>query len=189
MTEQVGHHSEDAGEAGGVGRRSFLRSAASVAMTGGLVASYGTCGVMAARFLYPVEGRATRWQFVTETSRMRAGDALTYRTPAGETVTVARRGVGDAASDFIALSSTCPHLGCQVHWEAHRNRFFCPCHNGVFDPSGTPLEGPPAEAGQRLPEYPLKIEGGLLFIDVPLDQVATLERERDDRGHPGPSAT
>ena len=168
---------ERSGESGPerVERRGFLKSAASLVMTGGLVLGYGTCGVIAARFLYPAEGRKTRWQFVAQASRLQPGDALTYRTPTGETVTIARHGSGDSAADFVALSSTCPHLGCQVHWEGHQSRFFCPCHNGVFDPSGAPLEGPPAEAGQRLPEYPLKVEDGLLLIDVPIERLATLE--------------
>jgi len=60
----------------------------------------------------------------------------------------------------------CPHLGCQVHWEPQNDRFFCPCHNGVFSPDGVATAGPPAEAGQSLLEYPLKVEGNLLFIEV-----------------------
>ncbi len=71
----------------------------------------------------------------------------------------------------MALSSTCPHLGCKVHWEAPENRFFCPCHNGAFDPSGRAIAGPPAEAGQSLGRYPLRIEGGLLYIEVPTERL------------------
>jgi Rieske Fe-S protein len=69
-------------------------------------------------------------------------------------------------SDFVALSSVCPHLGCQVHWEGQNNRFFCPCHNGAFDPQGNAIAGPPKEAHQALARYPLKVENGLLFIQV-----------------------
>ena len=36
-------------------RRDFLSSAAKVAMTGGLVAGYGTCAAMGGRFLFPAE--------------------------------------------------------------------------------------------------------------------------------------
>jgi len=71
-----------------------------------------------------------------------------------------------------ALSSTCPHLGCQVRWEAQNDRFFCPCHNGVFDQSGVATAGPPGEAGQSLPKYELKVEDGLLHIAVPPPQFA-----------------
>lgn len=131
-------------------------------MTGGLAAGYGAFAGLAGRFLYPAHPRPTGWMFVSEVARL--GDSFLYRTPAGESVTIARRG-----EDFIALSSVCPHLGCQVRWEGHHNRFFCPCHNGAFDPDGKATAGPPAKAGQSLTRYRLKIENGLLFIEVPLD--------------------
>ena len=59
-------------------------------------------------------------------------------------------------------------------------RFFCPCHNGVFAPDGEALEGPPAEAGTDLPRYPLRVTNGLLYIEVPMDKLA------DARGAPSP---
>ena len=83
-------------------------------------------------------------------------------------MSITRQGEAGSVDDFIALSSTCPHLGCQVHWEPKNNRFFCPCHNGALDPAGNPTAGPPADAGQSLPEYELKIDAGLLFIKVKL---------------------
>lgn len=70
---------------------------------------------------------------------------------------------------FAALSSTCPHLGCQVQWQPQHGRFLCPCHNGAFDASGRAIQGPPADAGQFLSSFPLKIEEGLLLIEVPTD--------------------
>jgi Rieske Fe-S protein len=124
---------------------------------------------MAGRFLYPSEGRKMAWVFVLEIARMQPGDSLRYETPVGQTVTVTRRTANGTVEDFLALSSTCPHLGCKVHWESANNRFFCPCHNGAFDPSGKAIAGPPAEAGQSLSHYALKIENGLLFMEVPLE--------------------
>ena len=47
---------------------------------------------------------------------------------------------------FEAYSSTCPHLGCRVHWESEEGNFFCPCHRGVFDERGVGVSGPPADA-------------------------------------------
>ena len=94
-----------------------------------------------------------------------------YRSPAGESVTIARRGTGGTAEDFVALSSTCPHLGCQVHWEPQNTRFFCPCHNGVFDPTGRAVSGPPAEAGHSLPRYALEVRDGLIYIPVPTEEL------------------
>lgn len=155
--------------AGGPVRRTFLASASSLAMAGGLLAGYGTFAWMAGGFLYPSRPLRKAWLFVTRVGQLGKGDALAYRSPAGQRITITRQGDGETAEDFLALSSVCPHLGCQVHWEAHRDRFFCPCHNGVFDPQGKATEGPPAEAGQSLAHYPLKVEDGLLFIEVPVE--------------------
>lgn len=152
----------------GVDRRTLLASGASLAMVGGLAGGYGAFAAIAGRYLYPARPQAKAWMFVTEIVRMAPGASLVYRTPAGSPVAIARQGSAGTADDFIALSSTCPHLGCQVHWEGPQNRFFCPCHNGTFDPSGRATGGPPFEAGQSLPRYPLKIEKGLLYIEVPV---------------------
>lgn len=149
-------------------RRTFLSGAGSVAMASGLAASYGTLAVMAGRFLYPAGDTPRGWMFLTETGRLKPGESFTYKAPSGQTVAVACVGSGGRAEDFLALSSVCPHLGCQVHWEAQQSRFFCPCHNGTFDASGKATAGPPAAAGQSLLRYPLKVENGLLFIEVPL---------------------
>jgi Rieske Fe-S protein len=141
-------------------------------MAGGLVAGYGAFAAIAGRFLYPPEGGEDAWVFVTELARLRPGESLVFRTPAGASAAVARRGDRGDVTDFLALSSVCPHLGCQVHWEQQNNRFFCPCHNGVFTPEGTGIGGPPGDAGQSLPRYPLKLENGLLYIEVPVEKVA-----------------
>ena len=163
-------------------RRGFLSSLSGWFMAGGLVTGYGACGATGVRYLFPSKARLRRWQYVARASDVRPGASLSYVAPSGERIALARHGGSGTVDDFVALSSTCPHLGCQVHWEAGNNRFFCPCHNGVFDSSGVATAGPPAEAGQSLPRYPLKIEGGLLFIEVPVeslpngDEVATSER-------------
>jgi nitrite reductase/ring-hydroxylating ferredoxin subunit len=156
----------------GPDRRGFLGRAASWAMGGSLIASYGTCGLMAGRYLFPARPRAVHWQFVAVVDELAEGAGLAWRSPTGESIAIARRGSTGTVADFVALSSTCPHLGCQVHWEAHNARFFCPCHNGVFDPEGTPLSGPPADAGQSLPQYPLRVDEGLLYIQVPIESLA-----------------
>jgi Rieske Fe-S protein len=99
------------------------------------------------------------------------GGSLEYQGPTGAKIVIARQGSQGTEDDFVALSSVCPHLGCQVEWRPHENRFFCPCHNGAFDAEGKGSEGPPAAAGQSLSRYPLKVEGGLLFIEVPVESV------------------
>ena len=142
-------------------------------MAAGVVASYGTLAAMAGSFFCPAASAAKLWMFVTRLDTMQVGDSLQFEGPTGATIVIARREQQGTADDFIALSSTCPHLGCQVSWQAHRNRFFCPCHNGVFTPEGVATEGPPAAAGQRLPRYPLQVENGLLFVEVPVESLRT----------------
>ena len=153
-------------------RRRFLARVPAVAMMAGLAASYGTLLAYFGRFLFPASGRREEWLFVTRVSGIARGQTVLYKTPAGESVNVTRRGAAGTSEDFVALSSVCPHLGCQVHWEPQNNRYFCPCHNGVFRPDGVAIGGPPAEAGQSLSAYPLRLRDGLLFIRVPTEKLS-----------------
>lgn len=153
-------------------RRTFIKWSWGVGMVAALATAYGTLAAFMARFLYPARPTTRGWQMVIELGGMQSGESLIYRLPNGSPVSITRLGDSGATEDFLALSSTCPHLGCQVHWESQNNRFFCPCHNGVFSPDGVGIGGPPGDAGQNLPRYPLKVENNLLFIEVPLDQVA-----------------
>jgi cytochrome b6-f complex iron-sulfur subunit len=64
---------------------------------------------------------------------------------------------------FIALSRTCTHLGCSVPWNEEKKRFICPCHASSFDLRGQVLAAP---ATRPLDYFPIKIENGLLKVDV-----------------------
>lgn len=153
-------------------RRELLTKASSAVMAAGLIGGYGALAAIAGRFLYPAGPTKRQWMYVTEVDQMAVGDSLLFRGPGGETVNVARQSREGKDADFIALSSTCPHLGCQVHWEGHNERFFCPCHNGAFDPSGKGISGPPGDAGMALPRYPLRVDRGLLYIELPVESLA-----------------
>jgi len=153
-------------------RRRTLGWLAGAAMGGALAGAYGTFAAFIGRFVYPARPASRGWMFVTRIAEVTVGDSFVFRLPSGNGVNVTRRDSRGGASDFIALSSTCPHLGCQVHWEPQNTRFFCPCHNGTFDPSGVAIAGPPAEAGQSLLKYPLKADNGVLFIEVSLEVLA-----------------
>ncbi len=149
-------------------------------MTLSLLASYGTFATIAGRFLLPSRPRRRGWLLVSDTPGFARGSTRTFVAPTGEKIVVARRVPKSAApsttttvDEFVALSSTCPHLGCQVRFEAPQQRFFCPCHNGTFDPEGKATGGPPLEAEQSLPRYPLELRGELLYIEVPLEGVAS----------------
>ena len=136
-----------------------------------VAAAYGTLATFALRFLYPAKSHSDNWQFVTTVAQLKLGQSITYISPAGARIVVARQRADDDARAFVALSSVCPHLGCAVHWEGQNNRFFCPCHNGSFDESGAPTGGPPFKANQSLPRFPVRVDRGRLFIQVPLESV------------------
>jgi len=144
----------------------------------GLGGGYGMFGALAARYLYPARPDARGWLYTIELSRLKTGDSIPFVTPAGDNVLITRQGDGESSDNFIALSSTCPHLGCKVHWEAVGERFFCPCHNGTFDRKGTATSGPPAAEGKNLPQYLVRVDNGLLLINVPLNAIPVGEQPR-----------
>lgn len=149
-------------------RRGLLERLSSWMMFLGMAGGYGLFGVLAARFLYPARPTAMGWLYVADLARFPVGESLQYQTPAGEQVLITRQGEETAATSFIALSSTCPHLGCKVHWESVNTRFFCPCHNGSFDAQGVATGGPPKSDNKSLPRFELKVKNGLLYINAPL---------------------
>ena len=158
-------------------RRTFLSSAGSACMVGGLVAGYGTLGYCALRFLTPdATDTNLDWQFVATLQSLRDTSSYEFTASSGAKIVIARAAEA-TQTGFLALSSVCPHLGCQVFWEAAKDRFFCPCHNGVFDKSGQATSGPPADANQSLTQYPTRIQNGALYVMAPL-QTVTEKQER-----------
>ncbi len=150
-------------------RRTWLSRMSSAVMAIGMTLGYGTFGTVMGWFFYPAKASSRTWQFLTDLDSFAIGDSVTYEAPAGQKIVVTRLADKGVPEDFIALSSVCPHLGCQVHWQSNNDRFFCPCHNGAFDKAGQPVSGPPKDSNKPLPRYPLKVENGLLFIEVPME--------------------
>ena len=66
-----------------------------------------------------------------------------------------------SATEFIAFSVNCTHLGCPVRWFAQSKLFLCPCHGGAYYEDGSRASGPP-ERG--LFEYKYRIDGNSLVI-------------------------
>jgi nitrite reductase/ring-hydroxylating ferredoxin subunit len=56
----------------------------------------------------------------------------------------------DDAGAPVVFSRTCTHLGCPVRWKKESRTFHCPCHDGVFDPRGNVVSGPPKAPLTRL---------------------------------------
>lgn len=70
----------------------------------------------------------------------------------------------DENGDILALSPICTHLGCTVNWEGggHTDRFFCPCHFGLYYKNG--LNVPNTPPPQPLDKYEVRIEGDDVYL-------------------------
>jgi len=143
-------------------RRRFLWTA----VVGTLTAAYGFLTALAVSFTFPRRrtGPAQRI-FIGFTHELEIGESRSVALPSGDQLIVSNTGSIDpeSGSTFIGFSNQCPHLGCKVHWEAQARHFLCPCHQGVFDPTGVAVEGPPAQANQKLRGYPIQIEGKSMY--------------------------
>lgn len=130
----------------------------------GLIASYGLFAIEGFLFLLPQRLRPpTRKLFAGQLDQFQVGALQAVLDLQGNEILVKRDAKG-----LRAFNATCPHLGCRVHWEADKKRFFCPCHNGVFNADGVATEGPPADAGQSLATVPLEIDekSGVVYLEV-----------------------
>lgn len=137
-------------------RRRFLSS---LAVWTSLVAAYGTAAAFAGRFLYPARRRTRlRSIFVGRLDEIADGATREIADLRGVPVQVVREG-----AKLRALSTVCPHLGCRVRWEQQQQRFFCPCHNGVFDREGNVVSGPPPRALDR---YEVEVTDGSVYLRV-----------------------
>lgn len=65
--------------------------------------------------------------------------------------------------EAVALSETCPHLGCKVPYCASSGFFECPCHGSVFNRAGDYLSGP---APRGLDRYPVAVVEGVVEVDT-----------------------
>ncbi len=64
-----------------------------------------------------------------------------------------------------ALSPTCTHLGCTVGFgtnDEHPDRFFCPCHFGMFEKDGTNVPNTPPQ--RPLDEFEVVVEDGKVYL-------------------------
>lgn len=152
----------DARSAGQEERTSRRELLAKVAMGGGVAAAYGLLAVEGLLFLVPRRtAPPTRPIFIGRLADFPPGEVKTVHDLEGRAILIRRTPEG-----LQAFSSVCPHLGCQVHWEEDEERFFCPCHRGLFDAEGVAYGGPPGDAGQELARVPLRVDGGVVYMEV-----------------------
>ena len=141
-------------------RNDFLRNLLLLLPVG---LSYGTAAFMGLKYLFTGSRTKpiTQKLFIALTEEVGPGQSYPFSTPAGEKFLLSNTGKG--AFNYVAFSSVCPHLGCKVHWEAGKNRFYCPCHGGAFDISGKAIMGPPQKAGQSLRSCEVVVEGNAIY--------------------------
>jgi len=106
-----------------------------------------------------------------------AGGQGSGRISVGPLARHAERPAGSVAADFkpqgvwivrltdriVAMSTTCPHLGCVLNWEPSEKLFKCPCHGSAFDVEGVNLGGP---APTPMVRFGLSVEEGTLHVDL-----------------------
>jgi cytochrome b6-f complex iron-sulfur subunit len=69
---------------------------------------------------------------------------------------------------FWAVTTVCPHLGCQPAFLQEQSVFVCPCHGSRFDCEGRLLAGP---ATHSLPLAALRLDARGALVAYPKDKV------------------
>ncbi|HEU5318992.1 MAG TPA: ubiquinol-cytochrome c reductase iron-sulfur subunit [Chloroflexota bacterium] len=159
-----------ADEAPGEATRRTFQSylAASLASFTGLVVGLPVVGYLAAPLTQTIRaawislGRADT--FRAEEPRIVAVsvDRVDGWRRSSEARTVWVRALG--AGRFKAFNGQCTHLGCAFSWKTqgeHAGKFFCPCHDGVYDAEGKVLAGPPP---RELDTLETRVENGELLV-------------------------
>lgn len=147
------------------------------AVLAGTAAIAGACGAMVAvpvgaLFAAPaIQADTTGGTWVPlgpveEFASGRVEREYSYAAPEGwySAIRSRRVVVGKEGEEWLVLSTRCTHLGCGVTWQPEAEggpRFVCPCHNGIFDPAGKPVSGPPSRPLERLEA---RVENGILMV-------------------------
>jgi menaquinol-cytochrome c reductase iron-sulfur subunit len=82
------------------------------------------------------------------------------RLTESRTVWVTAEGDGQ----FTVLNGRCTHLGCAYSWHSdgrYAGKFFCPCHEGLYDKDGTVIGGPPPRPLDRMEA---RVDGDELMV-------------------------
>lgn len=75
----------------------------------------------------------------------------------------------------LALTATCPHLGCSVDFDPADGDFHCPCHTSAFDRDGNRKSGP---AKRGMDPLDTVIEGGRVAVKFVRYKPDTAKREK-----------
>lgn len=87
----------------------------------------------------------TAYNFIAQRVRIPTEAAEDIREGCGGIVTYNGETVGvykDEKGEIYAVSTKCPHLGCELKWDADELSWDCPCHGSRFDYKGNLLNSP-----------------------------------------------
>ena len=170
-TEQVGYDSAEYKQIS-EGRRSFFLWLIAVG-----TAAMGTLlAVPLVRYvLYPVFAKTTSvsWSDLGQESQYAALTAPVRKIVKIEQVDGWREAISrkpvyvtkgkrkGSLKNTEVLSAVCPHLGCEVPWDAAAGKFMCPCHGSQFAPDGSLVRGP---ALRGMDTLPIKAEKDNLMV-------------------------
>ena len=79
------------------------------------------------------------------------------------------------ADGVVAYSAICTHSGCEVDESLGGNEtLYCSCHGSTFDArrAAAPVISGPAP--RRLPQLPLRVDGGRLVVAGPFDSARVI---------------
>lgn len=150
-----------------VSRRDFL--SLSIVVMGGII-GVGFLIPAIAYIIGPARKRAEsdEWIRLGSTSKVEVGNPTLFKATIEKQTgwivneeEIAVYILTDNGRDYIAMSNICTHLGCRVRWISDQEKFFCPCHNAIFDEQGLVVSGPPPEPLER---YEVKVEDDQIFI-------------------------
>lgn len=118
----------------------------------------------------PADGSLTRLAVIAPTMR----DAWT----AASNVALGAAWVRRDGAGAVALSGTCPHLGCAIAFtpaaRPGAGRFGCPCHDSEFKETGERVAGP---AKRGLDPLPVAVVDGRLRLTWVQYRTDTADRE------------
>lgn len=151
---------------GQMGRRRFMSTA--IAAIGGLIGA--ALGLPAIAYIVgpALQKKAENWVRLGALSKVELGTPTLFKTTVElqtgwitDREEISAYVLTEDGQNYIAMSNICTHLGCRVRWIAEQQKFFCPCHNGVFDKDGSVISGPPP---RPLDRFESRIDNGVLFI-------------------------
>lgn len=136
-------------------RREFLSK---LFMGGGLLASAVLLVRHGIAYIFPkMEAPVLRKLLVGRVNELKPGEAKEFQL-GGQSLYLVNTDAG-----YKVYSAICTHLGCKIKWESYNERFFCPCHRGVFRPNGAVTAGPPP---RPLDEYRVEVQDRLIYMWV-----------------------